>query len=119
MAIKSYTVRREPVSDKNSESESRERFLALRTSFYRELARLLQMRTDMSLPELISVLEYTEKYPRCILQSMAKKLREGEASFSVAIRDYVPVRDSVILNLAEKRFCPLESALGFLVDFPE
>ena len=87
MAIKSYTVRREPVSDKNSESESRERFLALRTSFYQELARLLQMRTDMSLPELISVLEYTEKYPRCILQSMAKKLREGEASFSVAIRN--------------------------------
>ena len=119
MAIKPYSVRHEPVPDKNPESASRESFLALRTSFYRELARLLQMRTDMSLPDLIAVLEFTEKYPRAILQSMAKKLREGEASFSVAIRDYVPVRDSVILNLADKRLCPLESALGFLVDLPE
>lgn len=118
MAIKPVAARPDAGPERDPERESRERFLELRGSFYRELARLLQMRTDMSLPELLAVLENTEKYPRSILRSMAKKLQEGEASFSVAIRDYVPVRDSVILNLADKRLCPLESALGFLVDIP-
>ncbi len=98
---------------------ARELFLMLRTSFYRELARLLRMRTDMNLSDLIVVLESTGKYPRSILQSMAKKLRDGEASFSVVIREYAPLRDAVILNLSDKRACPLESALTFLVDFPE
>ena len=119
MAIKPSLLGREKGPGKNPEEEARERFLAVRLSFYRELARLLQMRTDMSLADLIAVLDQTEKYPRSILQSLVKKLREGEASFSVAIRDYVPVRDSVILTLADKRLCPLESALEFLVDIPE
>ncbi len=119
MAVKPHILGREPLPEKNPDEGGREKFLVLRTSFYRELARLLQMRTDMTLPELIVVLEHTEKYPRPILQSMAKKLREGEASFSVAIREYVPIRDSVILNLVDKRLCPLESALEFLVDIPD
>lgn len=110
---------RESAVPKDSEASARDLFLLLRTAFYQELARLLTMRTDMSLPDLISVLENTEKYPRSILQSIVKKLRDGEASFSVAIRDYAPIRDSVILNLADKLACPLESALMFLVDFPE
>ena len=110
---------REPESPRESEENARELFLLLRTSFYRELARLLRMRTDLSLPDLIVVLEATGKYPRTILRSIAKKLRDGEASFSGAVREYAPVRDSVILNLSDKRTCPLENALDFLVDFPE
>ena len=112
-------VPRESESLRDPEENARELFLILRTSFYRELARLLRMRTDMSLPDLITVLETTGKYPRPVLRSIAKKLREGEASFAGAIRDWAPARDAVILNLADKRSCPLESALDFLVDFPE
>lgn len=110
---------RESDNPRESDESARELFLLLRTSFYRELSRLLRMRTDMSLPDLITVLEATEKYPRPILRSLAKKLRDGEASFSGAIREYAPVRDAVILNLSDKRACPLESALDFLVDFPD
>ncbi|MHB8369631.1 MAG: hypothetical protein ACYDBP_08065 [Leptospirales bacterium] len=118
MVGKPPLVRETDVS-KEGDAAARELFLALRTSFYQELARLLRMRTDMSLSDLIAVLESTGKYPRSILQDIAKKLREGEASFSVAIREYAPIRDSVILNLSDKRACPLESTLSFLVDFPE
>ena len=110
---------RETDASKAADAAARDLFLVLRTSFYQELARLLRMRTDMSLCDLITVLENTGKYPRPILQDIAKKLREGEASFSVVIREYAPVRDSVILNLSDKRACPLESTLAFLVDFPE
>ncbi len=110
---------RESDNPREAEESARELFLHLRTFFYRELARLLRMRTDMSLPDLIAVLETTGKYPRPVLRSIAKKLREGEASFSGAVRDWAPARDAVILNLADKRNCPLESALDFLVDFPE
>ncbi|MCL5286250.1 MAG: hypothetical protein M1313_11020 [Nitrospirae bacterium] len=112
-------LERESDASKESGAADREIFLDLRTSFYQELARLLRMRTDMSLSDLIDVLENTGKYPRAILQDISKKLREGEASFSAVIREYAPVRDSVILNLSDKRACPLESALAFLVDFPE
>jgi hypothetical protein len=98
---------------------ARELFVERRVDFYRELGRLLRMRTDMSLPDLIGVLEATGKYPKTILNNISKKLRDGETSFSGAIREWAPVRDSVILNLSDKRSCPLESALDFLVDFPE
>ena len=110
---------RDSESVREPEESARELFLILRISFYRELSRLLRMRTDMSLPDLITVLETTGKYPRPVLRSMAKKLREGEASFAGAIRDWAPARDAVILNLADKRTCPLECTLDFLVDFPE
>jgi len=110
---------RDPDNLREPEETARELFFLLRTSFYRELARLLRMRTDMSLPDLITVLETTGKYPRPVLRSIAKKLREGEASFAGAIRDWAPARDAVILNLADKRTCPLESVLDFLVDFPD
>lgn len=118
MVTKSPLVR-ESDQSKEGDAAARELFLALRRSFYQELARLLRMRTDMSLSDLIAVLENTWKYPRSILQEIAKKLREGEASFSVAIREYAPLRDFVILNLSDKRACPLEDTLAFLVDFPE
>jgi hypothetical protein len=117
MAI--MTSGKESENPKEYDEIAKELFEVRRIDFYRELGRLLRMRTDMSLPDLIGVLEATGKYPRTILHNISKKLREGETSFSGAIREWAPLRDSVILNLSDKRSCPLESALDFLVDFPE
>jgi hypothetical protein len=110
---------RDSDNPKSLEEIEKKLFQIQRHVFYRELARLIRMRTDRALPDLIEVLEATEKYPSHVLLSLAKKLREGEASFSSAIREWAPVRDSVILNLVDKRSCPLEAALDFLVEFPE
>ncbi len=110
---------KESDNGKEHDEIARELFESRRRAFYQELARLIRMRTDMNLPDLIGVLESTGKYPRNILHNIAKKLRDGETSFSGAIREWAPLRDSVILNLSDKRSCPLESALDFLVEFPD
>lgn len=105
--------------DRELEEVSRELFIQKRVSFYRELSHLLRMRTDLSLHDQIGILEATGKYPRTVLRSIVKKLKEGEASFSGAMKDWAPVRDCVILNMADKRSCPLEAALGFLIEMPD
>lgn len=58
-----------------------------------------------------------EKYPRPLLQNVAKDRRGGKASPSVAGLENAPVGDSVILKLAYRRVCPFKARGPILETF--